>query len=283
MIQDIGEHCFNNHYTEQDPEENSVFFYIKGGKLLLKQTAEGIVYPTEKLNVPQEEYVYLFSMDETRYFLCVDEEAEAAADDVLLAQGFAYEPAGSLRSLGPRHLAFAGITAMHLRNWYQSNHFCGRCGSRMERDHKERMMRYPSCNNMVYPRISPAVIVAVTKGDSILMTKYAGRSYARYALIAGYTEIGETAEETVAREVMEEAGLKVKNIRYYKSQPWAFSETLLLGFYCEADGDDEICMDQEELSVACWVKRDEISKVQESYDDISLTNEMICRFRDNLA
>jgi NAD+ diphosphatase len=136
---------------------------------------------------------------------------------------------------------------------------------------------------MVYPRISPAVIVAVTKGDSILLTKYAGRAYAKYALIAGYTEIGETAEETVAREVMEEAGLKVKNIRYYKSQPWGFSETLLLGFFCEADGDDEICIDREELSVAQWVKRDEISKVQETYDDISLTNEMICCFRDGMV
>ncbi len=282
MIQDIGPHCFNNHYTEQQPDENGVFFYIKGGKLLLKQTKEGIVYPRKRLMDGLNGYVYLFSLDDEKYFLCKEkltEEMEAG----ILKEGFSYEPAGSFRSLAPRHLAFAGITAMHLKNWYEKNRFCGRCGQQMEMDHKERMMHCPACNNMVYPRISPAVIVAVTKGDEILLTKYAGRTYARYALIAGYTEIGETAEETVCREVMEEAGVKVKNIRYYKSQPWAFSETLLLGFYCEVDGDTTIHMDKEELSVACWVKREDISKVQESYDDISLTNEMICRFRDGLV
>ena len=77
------------------------------------------------------------------------------------------------------------------------------------------------------------------------MTKYAGRQYTRYALIAGFTEIGETMEETVQREVLEEVGLKVKNITYYKSQPWGFAGDMLLGFFCELDGSDEIKMDAE--------------------------------------
>ena len=72
------------------------------------------------------------------------------------------------------------------------------------------------------------------------MSKYSGRTYKKYALLAGFAEIGETVEETVRREVMEEVGLKVKNIRYYKSQPWAFSDTLLLGFYCDLDGEDRL-------------------------------------------
>ena len=93
----------------------------------------------------------------------------------------------------------------------------------------QRMLQCPCCANMVFPKIAPAVIVGVTHGDKILMTKYAGREYKRYALIAGFTEIGETAEETVKREVMEEVGLTVKNIRYYKSQPWGFDSNLLLG------------------------------------------------------
>ncbi len=71
----------------------------------------------------------------------------------------------------------------------------------------------------------PGSIIGVTDGDKILMSKYAGRAYKKYALLAGFTEIGETIEETVQREVMEEVGLKVKNIRYYKSQPWSFSDT----------------------------------------------------------
>ena len=131
---------------------------------------------------------------------------------------------------------------------------------------------------MVYPKISPAVIVGVIHNDKILMSKYAGRAYTRYALIAGFTEIGENAEQTVAREVMEEVGLKVKNIRYYKSQPWAFSDSLLMGFFAELDGDDTITLDTNELAEAGWFSRDEIDLED---DHLSLTREMIMLFKRN--
>ena len=144
-----------------------------------------------------------------------------------------------------------------------------------------RMLFCPACGSQVFPKIAPAVIVGVTDGEYILMTTYANREYKRYALIAGFTEIGETAEETVMREVQEEVGLKVKNIHYYKSQPWSFTDTLLTGFFCEADGEQDIRLDKEELAVAEWIERDKIDQAQDSYDDLSLTNEMICYFRDH--
>ena len=109
------------------------------------------------------------------------------------------------------------------------------------------------------------------------MSKYAGRAYKKYALLAGFTEIGETAEETVAREVMEEVGLKVKNIRYYKSQPWSFSDTLLLGFYCDLDGDGAVTLDRKELALAEWFEREDIPDTASTE---SLTNEMIMRFKN---
>ena len=130
---------------------------------------------------------------------------------------------------------------------------------------------------MEYPKISPAVIIAVTDGNRILMSKYAGREYKKYALLAGFNEIGETIEETVKREVMEEVGLQVKNITYYKSQPWSFSDTLLMGFFCQLDGEDKITLDQEELALAQWFEREEIP-VKE--DDLSLTNEMMIAFKN---
>jgi len=133
---------------------------------------------------------------------------------------------------------------------------------------------------MIFPKIAPAVIVAVLNGNRILMTKYAGRPYKKYALIAGFTEIGETVEETVAREVMEEVGLKVKNIRYYKSQPWGVDSNLLLGFFADLDGDDTICLDEEELSEADWFERDAMP----AHDDgISLTREMMGAFEKGLV
>ena len=108
------------------------------------------------------------------------------------------------------------------------------------------------------------------------MSKYAGRAYANYALIAGFVEVGENLEQTVKREVMEEVGLKVKNIRYYKSQPWAFSGSLLMGFFCDLDGSDQITLDTSELAEAGWFTRDEILLED---DSVSLTREMILRFK----
>ena len=115
----------------------------------------------------------------------------------------------SLRQLTSKNIAFGIMTAWHLFDWYRSNRFCGRCGTKTVHDSKERMMRCPHCNNMIFPKIAPSVIVGVTHGDRLLLSKYANRNYTRYGMIAGFTEIGETVEETVIREVMEEVGLKV--------------------------------------------------------------------------
>ena len=132
---------------------------------------------------------------------------------------------------------------------------------------------------MIFPRISPAVIVAVTDGDRLLMTRPSQtlRPGHGYALVSGFVEVGEPIEDTVRREVMEETGVRVKNLRFYKSQPWSFSDSLLMGFFCELDGSDKITVQQSELSDAKWVRRDEIETV---YNDMSLTNEMICLFKD---
>ena len=120
-----------------------------------------------------------------------------------------------------------------------------------------------------------AVIIGIIKGDKILITKYR-TGYAHSALVAGFTEFGETLEQTVEREVMEEVGLKVKNIRYYKSQPWALAQDILAGFFCEADGDETIRMDEGELKYAEWVSREE---VELQPNDYSLTNEMMKLFK----
>ena len=102
--------------------------------------------------------------------------------------------------------------------------------------------------------------------------------FAHNALVAGFTEIGETLEETVHREVMEETGLKVKNIRYYKSQPWGLANDILMGFFCDVDGDDPIKMDEEELKMACFTEREDIVLQP---DDASLTGEMMKVFKEN--
>ena len=138
-------------------------------------------------------------------------------------------------------------------------------------------MRCSDCAALVYPRINPAVVVAVRNGDRLLLIRYADRPMvAQYALIAGFTEIGETMEQTARREVMEEVGLRVKNLRYHADQPWGFSGNQMVGFWAELDGDETVTLDTREVKEAVWLRREEIP---ESHDPIDLTHTMTELFR----
>ena len=172
---------------------------------------------------------------------------------------------------------FAANTGIQLAHGYQDNRFCGRCGTLTELATDERAIICPQCGRRIYPRIVPAVIVGVTNGSKLLITRYANRPFVHNALVAGFTEIGETLEQTVAREVREEVGLSVKNIRYYKSQPWGMVDDLLAGFYCDVDGDPAVHLDDGELASAIWTESGEIIGQP---DDFSLTNEMMIHFRE---
>lgn len=278
MIQEITTGIFHNEYKEQFPQKGDYIMFVKNRSVLMNIEADKITYLRYEEIHSEMSYRYLFKIDiegtELHFFL--GNEKLLTKEET---EHYEYQQPNIFRRLGPDYMAFAGITACQLADWYASVKYCGRCGAALVHDEKERMMRCPICDAMHYPKISPAVIVGVIdrQKDRILMTKYAGREYKKYALIAGFTEIGETAEDTVRREVMEEVGIQVKNIRYYKSQPWSFSDTLLLGFYCDLDGDDRIMLDREELSTGEWLHRNEIPTV---YDGISLTNEMIMRFKN---
>lgn len=266
MIQELENERLNNSYRQTEPERDDFVFAFSGENVYIHKRDRAEIFLSEEI---RGEKIYLFTIGNTRYFLYMGKPEGEDVKEV---------PVRSLRYTPDRKFVFALYTAFHLYQWYRDNQYCGRCGKKMEHDTRERMMKC-SCGNRVYPKISPAVIVAVTdKNERIVLTKYSGRVYKRYALIAGFTEIGETAEETVAREVMEEVGLKVKNIRYYKSQPWGTDCDLLLGFTCEVDGDDTITMDENELSVAEWVKREDM----ETEDDgLSLTGELMRMFKEN--
>ena len=277
MIQDLENHIFHNEYHPVPPKKTDCILYYEKHAALVHTSHDMLTFPSfgdVEAAVPDiyEHYLYLFSIDETHYYLIPSFCPE-------WAPGFAMEDVSVFRTLGPRKHAFALITGFHLFTWYQTHRFCGACGHENIHDKKERMMLCPACGNTQYPRISPAVIVAVRNGEKLLLSKYAGRNHTRYALIAGFAEIGETLEETVKREVMEEVGLKVKNIHYYKSQPWALSGSLLSGFYCDLDGDDQITLDETELAVAEWFERKEIP--YEDYD-VSLTREMMLQFKKGL-
>ena len=276
MIQDIAPHKFHVEFYNHKPQAEDYVLAFLNGKLLLRDQ-ETIDFPgySECELQGEEQLTYLFAIDEMKFFYWqLPQERERE----FLQKGFRFAGRQEFRKLAPKHLAFAAVTECMLDGWYSLNRYCGKCGQELAHDGKERMLRCPECDNRVYPRINPAVIVAVTFGDKILLTTYKGREYKNYALVAGFCEIGESMEDTVRREVMEEAGLKVKNIRYYGSQPWGFADNLLAGFICEADGETTVRIDEEELATAEFVDRE---KIDIEYTDSSLTNEMIFAFKNN--
>ena len=277
MNQDLEFGYFDNHYEYHTPCDEDIVVCISGKDVLVARDEN------RYLSLPTWEEVkawcsswdkwfdepvqYVFTLQEKKYFLWMGKAGEANDSK------YAYEPAMMLRQRKSKNICFGVMTAWHLYNWYRSNLFCGKCGSKTVHDSKERMMRCTECGNMIFPRINPAVIIGITSGDKIMLVTHAANT-TRYGLVAGFIEIGETAEEAVAREVMEEVGLKVKNIRYYKSQPWGVAGNLSLGYFCEVDGDDTPNIDINELATATWHHRGEIPEGAKD-DGISLTREMI--------
>jgi len=270
MIQEIEPHIFDNSFCMKKASENDkVLIYLKN-KVLLKKENNKIYFPEfyqieEYIGDIYEKAEYCFSVDMVGYYLYRNLEIKEF-------EGFKFYDIKILRESKPKENAFIAITGSQIYRWKENRKFCGKCGGEMENSICERALICKKCGQIEYPKISPAIIVAIINKDKLLVTRYANRSYTAYALVAGFVEIGETFEETVKREVMEEVGLRVKNITYYKSQPWAFSDSQMIGFFAELDGNDKITLDENELSEGKWIKFEEI---QEAENEASIGQELM--------
>lgn len=228
----------------------------------------------------QTVFTYLFAItnkeayESHRFFLLNEPEV---CFQLLQEQGFQAVKQREIQFGEPQWIAFAGTTAVHFARWYAENRYCGKCGAQMHKSETERMLYCDVCGRTVYPRINPVVIVGVIDGERLLLTKYAHSEYKRYALVAGFVEAGETIEGAVQREVLEETGIHVKNIHYYKSQPWSLSDSLICGLFCELDGSSQTHLWDGELSVAEWISREDIPIWDEDMD--SITMEMMAYFK----
>ncbi len=184
--------------------------------------------------------------------------AEIAAD-APLPEGMI---ADGLRQIYPRigDLLF-GVAgrAVQVVAWDRTHTYCGQCGTPAENLAHERAKRCPVCGLISYPRLSPAIIIAVVRhteqGDRLLMARNHRFPAGRYSVIAGYVEPGETLEECAQREVCEEVGIRIKNIRYFGSQPWPFPNSLMIAFTAE-DAGGEITLEEEEIAEAGWFAAD---------------------------
>lgn len=173
-----------------------------------------------------------------------------------------YELRGLRQMFGelPDDLFWVAGRAAHIHHWDQTHRYCGRCGSPNKSKEDELAKKCPSCGSLTFPRISPAVIVAITRGDQILLATNSRFPGKFYSVLAGFVEPGENLEDCVRREIMEEVGIEVQNIRYFGSQPWPFPDSLMVGFTTEyADG--EITIDGNEISHADWFTADQLPNI----------------------
>lgn len=277
MIQDIGEKKFDNQYRPDAKMRADDYLFLvrdqdRSGQIFIRIEDGNIIVPRIKeFNVTSDDVRYLFAIDDEQFFML------KGGVETDLPDGYSFESMRALRSGIPADMCMAGTTANHLHIFYRDNKFCGKCGAATEHDSKLRAMKCPSCGNLIFPRINPAVIIGLRNGDSLMVSRYANRPMsAGVALLAGFCEIGETAEETVVREVMEEVGLKATNVQYYGSQPWGFAGNMSIGYFADVEGDTTVTLDKEELACAEFVKRENLP---EPASMVSLTATMIEEFR----
>lgn len=182
------------------------------------------------------------------------------ADDAAPPPGLAFEGLRQLWSRLDDTSYTAAGRAVQIVEWDRSHQFCGRCAAPVERVADELAKRCARCRLVVYPRLSPAVIVLVERADEVLLGRSSRFPVAMYSTLAGFVEPGETLEDAVHREIREEAGIEVRALRYFGSQPWPFPDSLMIAFTAEYAGGD-VRPDPRELTDAGWFRVDAMPAV----------------------
>jgi NAD+ diphosphatase len=175
-------------------------------------------------------------------------EVDSEADE---PENFAFDTLWSFLGQVDEAVFYLIGRAKQIVEWYRTHKFCGQCGEPTGDAESDRSRKCHKCNQLFYPRLSPSIIVLVTRGEEILLAKNANARNNFYSTLAGFVEPGESLEETVHREVFEEVGIKVKNLKYFNSQPWPFPNSLMLGFHAEYES-GEIVIQEEEIGDAQW-------------------------------
>jgi NAD+ diphosphatase len=191
--------------------------------------------------------------------------------DVAAPAGMSFRDLRSTFAIMAEDLWLLAGRALQIVNWDQTHQYCGRCGQRTETLAEERAKRCPACGFLSYPRLSPAVITAVFKDNKILLSHNTSFPGKWYSISAGFVEPGETLEECVRREIKEEVGIDVNNIKYFGSQPWPFPNSLMLGFTADWAGGD-LVLDAKEISDAGWFTANNMPEVPPK---ISIAREII--------
>lgn len=246
---------FEPGFSCQEEEDTTAYWLLfKMNKFLGLNNNDKFTLPDidlHKLNIKTIRRQYLGRVDGRPCYT-----AELSPDTVT-PEGMAFCDLWGLFDQIPYELFLLVGKAYQIMHWDNIHQYCSRCGNQTENKIDERAKLCPSCGLVDYPRISPAIIVAITRGHEILLAQGSSFLTPFYSTLAGFVEPGETFEECVQREVKEEVGLIVKNIKYFGSQPWPFPDSLMVGFTAEYDSGD-INIDKREILDAGWFTVDQL-------------------------
>lgn len=221
-------------------------FIFRGDELLLSESS--IDFPDTKvcagLGLGLDALQPVLPLVDCGHYAChVARETEAPA-------GFSFRKLrGVLAELG-EHGALAG-RAFQVSEWVRTHRYCGVCATPMRKSDTELCFHCPSCGFSAYPRISPAMMVLIKRDDHILLARHSNYATARYTALAGFVEAGENIEEAIHREVFEEVGLQVNDLRYFGSQSWPFPHSLMIAYTAEYAG-GELQLQLDEIADAHW-------------------------------
>lgn len=253
--------------------DSGLWFVFNAGRLLIN-TEKNHVPSREELDEAmnsQERSLYLGLLDgHPCYCSCVQ-------CDSVSREGLSFRELRSLYGVLDEQEFLLANRAAQITQWDLTSRFCGRCGQKTEDKADERAKVCPACGLIIYPRISPAVITMVIRDKKILLAHANHFRGNMYSLIAGFVEPGETLEDAVQREIMEEVGLRVKNIRYFSSQPWPYPDSLMIGFVADYAG-GEIRADGAEIRDAGWYGNGEYPELPSK---LSIARKMIDWFMEH--
>ena len=234
------------------------WFVFSGHRLLVRTTGNSTTVPCaqspEEIGIAIARCLYIGTM---RELPCYAAELRAGSE---LPDGLSLEELRALFAHLEDGLYEAALTAVHLVEWDKNSQFCGKCRGELKLQKDVRAKECRECGRLEFPRISPAIIVLVEKGETLLLARSPRFAGGYFSVLAGFVEPGESLEEAVRREVMEEAGISVKDVRYFGSQPWPFPDSLMIGFTARYES-GEIRIDDEEIVEAGWYRADNLPPI----------------------
>lgn len=271
----------NDNYINFEPSHTPIYnnggrdklYLFNDNKLLVKVENDKYIIPEKNLIEKEKLDVnYLQVLGAYRGVNCYSGEVHKLPD----RKGYELIDLRTYSSHVSEEHFLVSAKARLLHNYIMENKKCGVCGSTMTEKKDEEKARYClNCYNTVWPQTSPAIIVAVTKGDKLLLAHNKLYPEGRYSVLAGFVEMGETFEDCVRREVFEETGIKVHKIKYFGSQPWPFPNSMMIGFTAEyLEG--EIEEDNIEITHADWFTKDEV--LEKYRESISISSKLIQAF-----